>query len=388
MKLNYYLTFTLCLSFFSVYSQSYTARLVDSITQKPIAFATVQTSDRKGVISNDDGYFTLSLEAADSKTITISCMGYTTKVYDAARLSTNAVILLSEKINELETVYVNTEKPNIDSIIKRVNQNLSKNYKHDNTQFSVFHRSTNNMDFDRLDFDIDKASGIRKTKLKEANKSLDSLANTVKNSKIVSFKDFAGEYYLATAKKPKFKAHKATLLVDKAKDFSLENVEQKGKTLILKYLDTTKTYKLKSGLFKVEDSLSLADEMQKEQENKREFTIDNLKSEVSSLLHKTFFNPESVMHNLVNPDWYTFSLEDSTYYQNELVYVVQFSPKKSDAKYSGTLYMSDVDYGVLRADYQFAKGKRGQKFNVRLLLGIKYIENHKKGIVLFNKDTL
>ena len=41
----------------------------------------------------------------------------------------------------------------------------------------------------------------------------------------------------------------------------------------------------------------------------------------------------------------------------------------------------------MRIDYSYAKGKRGQKLNLKLILGIKYIENLKQGTILFQKDV-
>lgn len=384
MKLKYYFTLFMLFFIFIGFSQSYTARIVDSQSQKPIPYATIQSNTKQGVITNEDGYFTIHLEKND-EILTISCMGYESIELSKESLKQNATIVLSEQVNELETVFIKNEKPNIDSIMVRVNRNLKINYSTDNKHYSVFRRSTNQMDFDKLDFDIDKASGMRKSKLKNVNYSLDSLANAVQNSKIISFTDFAGEYYYKDKDTSKLTVAKATLLVDKAKDFSLDNVEKKGKNIILKYLDTTKTYKLKSGLFKVEDSLSLGEELKKDDENRNQFDVNYLKSDVASLYRKTFTNPDAFIHKLVDVELYDFELEDIVYYQNEFVYKVNFSPDKSRSKYTGTLYISDSDYGILRVEYRFAKGKRGEKFNLRLLFGVKYLENYRKGIILFDK---
>ena len=47
-------------------------------------------------------------------------------------------------------------------------------------------------------------------------------------------------------------------------DFSIDDVQERAQKLVYKYLDTTTTYKLKSGLFKIEDSMSLkSDENEK-----------------------------------------------------------------------------------------------------------------------------
>mgnify|MGYP000173919412 CR=1 FL=1 len=41
----------------------------------------------------------------------------------------------------------------------------------------------------------------------------------------------------------------------------MDDIQEKAQKIVLSYLDTTKTYKLKSGMFKIEDSLSLKEDV-------------------------------------------------------------------------------------------------------------------------------
>jgi hypothetical protein len=43
------------------------------------------------------------------------------------------------------------------------------------------------------------------------------------------------------------------------------------------------------------------------------------------------------------------------------------------------------DFAILKINYSFAEGKRGKKLNLKLLLGIKYVEDTENGTVLFKK---
>mgnify|MGYP000209040445 FL=1 len=43
-------------------AQTVSARLIDSKTQEPIPFATIELSENQGVISNEDGIFTINLD--------------------------------------------------------------------------------------------------------------------------------------------------------------------------------------------------------------------------------------------------------------------------------------------------------------------------------------
>ena len=72
--------FTIITFFFStlIFGQKLTARILD-VSQNPIAFATIQTAENKGVISNEEGFFTTNLENNNINTIEINSLGFTTK---------------------------------------------------------------------------------------------------------------------------------------------------------------------------------------------------------------------------------------------------------------------------------------------------------------------
>ena len=64
---TYLLIFTFLISG-AVLSQSLTAKVVDS-NNNPIPFATVQTDENSGVITNEEGFFTINLEDVSSNEI-------------------------------------------------------------------------------------------------------------------------------------------------------------------------------------------------------------------------------------------------------------------------------------------------------------------------------
>jgi hypothetical protein len=76
----------LCASIFLVaftsnaFSQTLTSQILDAETQLPVPYATVQTSEYNGVMTNDEGVFTLFTEGLSEKkdSITVSSLGYKT----------------------------------------------------------------------------------------------------------------------------------------------------------------------------------------------------------------------------------------------------------------------------------------------------------------------
>jgi len=388
-----HLLLLLFLSFSSILiSQNYSGSILDSVSKQPIPYAAIQfNTTTNGVISNLDGNFSIYLKNTnESDVLNISCLGFTSKSISIKALNERGnIIYLGEHLNQLDTVILTKNNPSSDSIIARTNKNIKTNYFPNNKAYKIFHRSAAYMDFDELNFNIDKASGMRKSKLEGANKSLDSLTNAVINGDIASYIDIAGTFYVSDTKNKKLRIDKATMLLDKNKDFSMETIEKKGKEIILKYLDPEASYKVKTGFFKVEDSLSLEKEIKKAEEEdlNKELDLKDLNERTFRQLGKGFFNEDNFMRQVINPDLYKFELKETTFFMDDMVYVVTFKPRKSSSKYRGTHYISSTDYGILRTDFHFAKGKRGQKFNLRLLLGVKYIENASKGTILYHKNS-
>jgi hypothetical protein len=238
--MNYFLlTVILFFCTVSLVSQNVTAKIIDRNTKLPIPYATIKTGEFSGVISNEEGFFTIVDENSDTS-LTISCMGYKTKTLPIQEVQKlNFIISLEESINELNTVYISNKKPNADSIIAKARQRLSENYGTKLYKHELFSRQTAYVDFKNLNFEVERASHIKKRNLESANKSLDSLAKAIINSKTIHFKDFKADLYVNDSAKSKMIVHKATELLDQEKSISFEDVQKKGQKVMLKYLDTT-----------------------------------------------------------------------------------------------------------------------------------------------------
>ena len=72
-------------------------------------------------------------------------------------------------------------------------------------------------------------------------------------------------------------------------------------------------------------------------------------------------------------------------YNDELVHIITFKPRRSKAKLQGVLNISDETYAVLKMDYKYGKGKRGEKLNLKFLLGLKYDEDLTEGTIIYAK---
>nr|WP_321235423.1 carboxypeptidase-like regulatory domain-containing protein [uncultured Psychroserpens sp.] len=367
-------------------AQELTATIIDKSTNTPVPFVAVQTAEFKGVISNEEGVFIIDLQDVDSNTIELTCMGYQALTLSIEAIkATNYIIQLTPAINELNTVYLTNTRPHVDSIIAKVKQNLKANYKVDSLSYSFFYRETNHIDFENLNLKVKKASHFKKRQLVDANESLNKMGNEIKNGNFVHFTDYSGNLHVINNERKKLDVEKATTIINSNKNISLDNIQEKAQNIVLRYLDTTKTYKLKTGLFKIEDSLSLVEEGDK-MDNPNENDIQNLRESTSSILNKSRLGSSSMLKTILNTDNYEYTLKNANFINNEMVYLIEFKHKRSRAKYSGSIYVSEDSYAVLKLDYRYAKGKRGEKFNLRLILGVKYIENVNQGTIIYNKN--
>lgn len=382
---NLFYSLFIFLSYTSLTAQSFTAKVID-INNNPIPYATIQTTENSGVITNEEGSFTINIDDESIDSISISSLGYTTKTISLDDIiSSSYIITLEEYIDVLDQVYVSNTTPNAEDIIAKTNSNLSINYKNEEIKYNLFFRNSSYVNFNTLEFEIEKVSGIRKKNLIEANKSLQDLTNSIKSSDAVHYRDFVADLHILDKENSKLNVLKATSLLDKKRSFSIEDIQEKVQNLFLKYLDTTKTYKIKSGMFKIEDSLAFNSEEFKE-ENKKEYETNNLTRETLELIHKSQVYEDSRLTTILNSDLYDYSFENTTVFNGKLVYIIRYNPRKSKAKFTGKLYITDEDFAVIKLDYQYAEGKRGQKVNLKFLLGVKYVENKKKGIILYEKN--
>lgn len=368
-------------------AQEISATIIDKTTNEPVPFVAVQTAEFKGVISNEEGVFIIDSQDVADNNIELSCLGYQSIIIDIKDLEAlNYIILLEPAVNELNTVYLTNTRPNIDSIISRTKRNLKLNYKNDSLSYDLFYRETSSIDFKNLDFEVKKSSHFKKRQLTDANEQLTQMGENIMNGNFVHFTDYSGQFHVLSTEEKKLQIDKATRILNSNENISLDNIQEKAQNIVLRYLDTTKTYKLKTGLFKIEDSLSLANEMDKD-DNPNELDIKNLRKSTTSILNTSKLGSSSMLKKLLNTDNYDYTLKNANVINGEMIYLIEFEPKRSKAHYTGRLYISEDTYAVLKLDYRYAKGKRGEKFNLRLLLGIKYIENVSQGTIIYRKTA-
>ena len=212
------------------------------------------------------------------------------------------------------------------------------------------------------------------------------------------FTDILCNYFSVKTKKAdkfqftsKMNVLKATVLKNEGRSSSLDDLEKNAKNMMLQHLDSTKFYRVKSGIFGSRDTISLREDFNKKKELKKDKEIKNqltaAKANLNYFLMNTNFLSSSKLDFIKKTDWYTYTYEGTTYTnENEFAFIISFKPRKSKAKYVGKLYISETDYAILRTDYILDEGEKLNGFNMKLLLGIKVSENLSKGTITYKKN--
>lgn len=365
---------------------------MDAKSKEGLPFVTIQYNGDRGVITNMDGYFSISeRELGAEKTLIVSAMGYLSKKADVSKLrGNNWNIELSEAVNQLSNVFLTNKRPNIDSIMARVNRNVPKNYDNRVAKYNLFSRQSTYFDPTDVTIEIDKSSGFSKKQLEESNAQLQALSKVVVNRPPSrQYIDILLDMYFKEHAESKIEVAKAMKLLDINNKASFENIQDKATAIIMKHLDATKTYTLKSGLFTLDDSLTVDFKKDLEAESKkdeRKINRDNLNNTLQDLFGDAMFGKVTGMDFVTDLSAYDYTLEDVNTYNDELIYVVNFTPKRHRAKFKGTLYIAENDYAILKINYAYSEGKKGESLNLRLLLGLKYSENIRKGTIIYSKE--
>ena len=167
------LIYAFLLTSLSIHCQSISSRVVDTKTNEGIPYATVQFSEHRGIITNEEGRFSINLnpglEQQDS--IYISSMGYK-KTAIPFKATLDSVIYIEPKAIELNEVYLFNNDLSIDEIIEKVKENLPSNYNREPIKQRLFFRQSSLNTMTKLDIEFEKST------IEELNKKfLDSVVS-------------------------------------------------------------------------------------------------------------------------------------------------------------------------------------------------------------------
>ncbi|MBD0779312.1 carboxypeptidase-like regulatory domain-containing protein [Maribacter sp. ANRC-HE7] len=379
----------------TVQSQNLTSRILDSVTQEPIPYVTVQLN-KKGVITNEEGRFSFLLDENVSETdsLFVSCIGYASIGRPLKEFPDN-VIYLSPKAIELNPVIVTNKNYTAKEIIALVQENLDKNYNKDLSKKRLFFRDSYFQNFYKTDYTFLKST------IKELNKKfLDSVLNTIPKKSSYYTEILCDLYGNYEGEDQKINILKASELYDKSKELDYDKLEEKFNEIIKSNIKRDSYFKIKSGLIGTKikgedfdeifesdidstDQAALKKELEekKKREEKRKTNFAKYrKNSIVDMMQDLFYLEDSPLNFINKSRKYDFTIKDFTYMGDDPVYILEFVPDGS-ADYSGKLFINADDFAVMRLDYENVKPLK--KFN---LLGISMKQYLGKGKIIFSKS--
>ena len=367
---------------FNLYSQDITGKIIDQETQEPIPYVSIVLSDTNGGISNEEGDFSITIPRHTLKndSVYFSSIGYKTKAVLIQKLE-NITITLEPEVLELSNVYISGEKLTADEIIEQLKNNISKNYNTNSTKHRFFMRESFKQYYKKLKLDYKTSS------IKEISKELiDSMVSSIPK-RTSYYNETLGDYYSNFERNYK-KLHiiKTSKLYNQNQEVSFEELQNKFMKVLNDNVKQNSYLKVKSGFFGtkigVDSIVNSAKNFEKlEQEYEQKNYFNSRKKSIEALTNNVFYNEESEINVIRSSGRYNFTKKDYTYIDGELVYIIEFTPKRYK-DFKGTLYINTDDFAVMRLDYSNANPIYDKIFN---MFGVNFNHVKYKGTMIFNK---
>lgn len=386
----------------STIAQNITGKIVDARDGGALPYAGVTINGTENIISNAEGHFTIPEKHPDDASLVISYLGYKNAEMTLGQLKQNTTVTLQPGTFEIEEVYVSNSSINADTIMAAVKRNLKNNYKAvgDPLKTKVFYREGLAFKPIKLKAEMTQSTGHKKKELGQANAELKVLTNSLMSHPPQEFTDMLSNYY--TAMKPykdkegkekqgivsKFEVVKALQLKDRSRGIDLDEMEKMASGILFKHLDTSKYYRVKSGLFGTQDTVIAKGTFYEDHQTRKyanNTKLNTARNKVTSFMWENSLQ-SSKFEFINNQELYDYNYAGTTETgNNESVLIIKFSPKKRKGKYVGTLYVSEKDYAIVRAEYVLGEGKTLGGVNLKFLLGVKQSENVSRGTLIFKE---
>lgn len=368
--------FALCSCFlwsFSGAAQVLKGKIVDASSQEPIGYATVQLSPNYGVITNQEGDFSLlQKDFPDVTLVQISHIGYEEIKITIKDLSNQPVIALQPSSTLLNEVVLGPTLT-ASQILQKYIDSSKTNHVFSSMRVRYFSRSKEGFVPKKFEIDLKKVSFANK---KELQKKIDEFEKKFNNKEIFGFTEVLTDVF-ATSKGVVKQNLKALKMVD-ADGLNMDNFQEKFFEHTFQKLESPYTYRIKSGIIGLEKDVSMK---KITEEAKVADTLKNGKGYYAlgygMITHRDF---------IAKRDIYDYTLEGTRMINGMLCYHLTFSPRKNKAKYEGELYINTDDFGMVYYKYKLAPGKSEFSLNLKWVLGVKFDSYDDRLEVLLNKS--
>ncbi|MHA3788664.1 carboxypeptidase-like regulatory domain-containing protein [Flavobacterium hauense] len=363
---------TLLLFTLNLAAQTVTGKVVDE-QQQPIEYVSIQLGPDYGVVSNAEGNFVIDLSKKGSaEKVVFSSIGYKTIAVAVADFK-GGTYTMPIHINELAEVVVQKLSPT--QILEEVIKNAPVNHSLGSTKQTFFWRTSHDSKMISSELKLVKSSLEKKSTLKELNKDIEAASKTGKDKRSQDYLEYYG-YLYQQDKSSKLVLEKAVELKNREKDVS---GAQKSKLyeVYRKHMEPNATYKVVSGWFTLVDSMKVDDASKEKREGVK---TASLKGEVKSLSDKlNNFYTDKDLDFFTEFKRYTYTLEGYAPSEDATIYIIDFKPLKSAARYYGKIYVNAEDFAIVKLQYNLKDGEKEATPGIaKMLLGIKKVDDRIK----------
>lgn len=285
-------------------SQTISGKVIDSVKVEPIAFANLVLDDGiRGTTSDIEGNFTLNIPAGYSGMITISHVSYKRLKLPLSYFTKNKIIRLAPSVTILSEVVFKAEENPAFRIIRKAVKN-KKQHNPDNLDSYQYNS------YNKLIIKGSEPTAGFKDKVSKLKEKPDTAKLSKKDKELLSFDSITNKMHF--------------FMSESVTEKQVMNPGRSKETLI-----GFRASGFKSPLF-----ANVATDYQP-----FSFYSDNI-----SLLGKDFLNPISKN----SEDRYDFYLTDTTYLDQDTVYIIQFEPRKGKliTGLKGMVSISTDEYAI------------------------------------------
>lgn len=346
-----------------IIGQTVSSQIIDSETKLPVAFATVQTDTYNGVMTNEEGKFSIYLESKSSQdSLTISCLGYKTLNIPLSK-KVEKTIYLTPEVYDVIPIFLSSKNYTAEEIIDLTRANLEKNYNLDYQKAEVFIRNSGQGNIRKFNVKLEKST------INAINQKL--LDNTFSkiNRKYIYLNESLQNIVLQDYNKGQI-APKKTLYIQSKEELATgEKLQADFMKIMEENFKSDSQLILKTGIIRLDKTESI-DSILKVMEKEMDNSKDSVQKEGKTYpfaLKDLFIFKDGNANFIHNPNKYIFEKKGYTTIGENWVYIIEFYPK-NNAKFKGNLYINAEDFAIVKAEYKNADAVYDKHFN---MFGIK-----------------
>ncbi len=360
-----------------------TRYVLDKNTKEGLPYANIYVLHKNiGAISNEQGEFSLNITGLKkTDTLRIQYMGYSTLEITIGEADSLKNIYLKEEIFNLSETIVFGTIPDVKKIVENIIENKDANYKKSNTKQKIFVRERYISDIKKIKLDH------KKSNIEGIDENLTKNLETKIPRHTTSYTDFLGFFYSSIVEDDTLKHKTEPIKTVSLKEVDLSELEDITSVFENVFKDTKEKeyWKVRTGI--LSQKVTITDDSTKNDtindtinDNRRKLVYFNQRLGFSSKF--ALMDDKDNWEFLYKTGRYNYKLIGGTRVGGEDVYIIDFTPKSS-GDFEGRMYVSMSTFALIRADYQYGKGKTGTDFD---LFSVGYTEDKFMGSIYFKKN--